>query len=55
MREIVRINADLARLGNLLTLGIDEESLDPVEAMDLLTEIHTRQAEVKASIKHLAR
>ena len=34
---------------------VDEESLDPSEAMDLLTEIRTRQVEVKANIKLLPR
>ena len=50
VRELVRTNADLARLGNLLKLGIDEEALDPVTATELLTEIRTRQAEVKAAL-----
>ena len=50
MRALVRVNADLARLGNLLKLGIDEEALDPVTATNLLDEIRTRQAEVKAAL-----
>jgi hypothetical protein len=53
VRELVRINADLARLGNLLKLGIDEESLDPAAATELIAEIRKRQAEVKAEIQKL--
>ena len=53
VRELVRINADLARLGNLLKLGIDEEALDPATAEDLLTEIRNRQAEVKAAVRDM--
>ena len=53
VRELVRINADLARLGNLLKLGIDEETLDPAAATDLIAEIRTRQVEVKARLAGL--
>lgn len=50
VRDLVQINADLARLGNLLKLGIDEEALDPATVEDLLTEIRNRLAEVKAAL-----
>ena len=48
IRELVRINADLARLGNLLKLGIDEENLERDKAMELLAEIRMRPGRDKA-------
>ena len=53
VRDMVRVNADLARLGNLLKLGIDEESLDPSTAMDLLGNIRTRQAQIAAILEDM--
>ena len=53
VRDMVRVNADLARLGNLLKLGIDEESLDPSAAMDLLGNIRTRQAQIAAILEDM--
>ena len=45
------LGADLARLGNLLKLRIDEKALDLATATELLTEIHMRQGEVKAAVR----
>ena len=45
--------ADLARLGNLLKLGIDEENLECDKAMELLAEIRIRQGEIKQKIRDL--
>lgn len=53
VRELLRINADLARLGNLLKLGIVEEALDHGDAMALIGDIRKRQAELKIVIKRM--
>lgn len=45
IRDLLKVNAGLARLGNLLKLGIDEGGLAHGDVMDLLTEIRMRQGE----------
>jgi hypothetical protein len=57
IRDLLKVNADLARLGNLLKLALDDDAwrapgtdLD-VEA--LLLELAARQAELKAAVRAL--
>ena len=45
-----KANADLARLGNLLKLGIAEETLDEARMASLLSEIHQGQREVREAV-----
>lgn len=54
IRDLLKINADLARLGNLLKLGIDEGNLTHDSAMDLMTEIRIRQGEIKLLVTNIA-
>lgn len=54
IRDLLKINADLARLGNLLKLGIDEGNLTHDSAMDLMTEIRMRQGEIKLLVGNIA-
>jgi hypothetical protein len=49
IEELYRINADIARLGNLLKLGIDEGILSEEKASDLLREIRATQGILKES------
>ena len=54
VRDLLKVNADLARLGNLLKLAIDEDTASHGDVMDLLTEIRIRQGEIKQLVKALA-
>lgn len=54
IRDLLAVNADLARLGNLLKLGIDEGNLTHDSAMDLMTEIRIRQGEIKLLVTNIA-
>ena len=54
VRDLLKVNADLARLGNLLKLAIDEGTASHGDVMDLLTEIRIRQGEIKQLVKALA-
>ena len=45
-----KANADLARLGNLLKLGIAEETLDEARVASLLSEIRDGQREVREAV-----
>ena len=59
VRDLLKVNADLARLGNLLKLVIDEGTashgdVTHGDVMDLLTEIRIRQGEIKQLVTALA-
>lgn len=50
---LVKINADLARLGNLLRMALDDPDFNPPEGMDLkalLNSVRETQATLKTKI-----
>lgn len=51
IRDLMKINADLARLGNLLKMAIDEEQ--PMAVITLADQISETQALLKTKIKEL--
>jgi len=51
IRELLAVNADLARLGNLLVLAIDEEP--SLAGLKLLDDIRATQVLLKEKIKQL--
>jgi hypothetical protein len=54
--ELVRVNADLARLGNLLRMALTDEEFVPPEGMDLdslFESIRKTQYTLKTKIKEL--
>lgn len=51
VRDLLKINADLARLGNLLKLAIDEEQ--PMAVLELADQIKSTQDLLKQKIKEL--
>jgi len=54
--ELVRVNADLARLGNLLRMALTDEEFVPPEGVDLdslFDTIRETQITLKAKIKEL--
>ena len=53
VRDLLRVNADLARAGNLLKLAIDEGTATHGDVMDLLTEIRLRQGEIKQLVARI--
>ena len=48
-----RANADLARLGNLLKMGMDEETLDRAGADSLLRQIRSGQNEIRRLVREI--
>ena len=55
---LLEVNADLARLGNLLRLALADEDFEPPGNMDLETlflEIRTTQYAVKAKLEEIDR
>ncbi len=50
VRDLLRINADLARLGNLLKLTLDEGKGDQEKINGLITNAHQTQAQLKKKI-----
>ena len=58
VRDLLKVNADLARAGNLLKLAIDEGvtshgDVTHGDVMDLLTEIRLRQGEIKRIVARI--
>ena len=57
IRDLLKVNADLARLGNLLKLALDDEGWRaPGSGLDveaILLDLAARQAELKAAVKAL--
>ena len=54
--EMVKINADLARLGNLFRMALDDPDFTPPEGMDLedlLENIRSTQSTLKAKLNEL--
>jgi len=51
IRDLLKVNADLARLGNLLLLAIDEEP--SLAGLKLLDDIRETQTLLKEKIKQL--
>lgn len=51
VKDLMKINADLARLGNLFKMAIDEEQT--ISAIKLMDEIKDTQDLLKARIKDL--
>lgn len=51
VRDLLKVNADLARLGNLLKLALDEEQ--SIAVLKLADEIQTTQALLKQKIRSL--
>lgn len=51
IKELLKINADLARLGNLFKLAIDEGTKPEEEINDLIEEIKGTQDLLKEAIK----
>lgn len=54
--ELIKINADLARLGNLLRMALDDDEFQPPEGMDLETlfgKMRDTQTILKAKIEAL--
>ncbi|NVK20545.1 MAG: hypothetical protein HWE30_17775 [Methylocystaceae bacterium] len=51
IRDLMKINADLARLGNLLKLAIDEEQ--PMAVLELADQVKSTQDLLKQKIKEL--
>ena len=51
--KLVKVNADLARFGNLLMMGLTDETLDRDEANKLLRETRDLQGEMRLAIKEL--
>ena len=54
IRDLLRVNADLARLGNLLKLAIDEGAAAHSEVLELLNQVRIRQGEIKLLVKEVA-
>ncbi|MFN4277998.1 MAG: hypothetical protein ACK4FJ_17015 [Ferrovibrio sp.] len=56
VRDLLRINADLARLGNLMKLILDDESLVLPDGMDfrgLFDSIRETQILLKSKVREL--
>ena len=56
--DLIKINADLARLGNLFKLALDAPKFIPPEGVDLeklLTNVRETQAVLKTKIAELSR
>lgn len=51
VRDLLKINADLARLGNLLKMAIDEDQ--SIAILDLADQIRKTQALLKTKIREL--
>jgi hypothetical protein len=54
--ELVKINADMARLGNLLRMAIDDPEFTPPEGVDLedlFDRIRSTQSNLKAKVEEL--
>lgn len=52
IRDLLRINADIARLGGLLKMAISSGA-DQVKANSLIREIAQRQNELKAAVARI--
>jgi len=50
VRDLLKVNADLARLGNLLKLAVDERPEDDAEFAKLIDSIQTTQADLKRCV-----
>jgi pyruvate-formate lyase len=53
IRDLLRINADIARLGGLLKMAVSSGA-DPARANNLIREIALRQSELKAAAAQMA-
>lgn len=56
VRDLLKINADLARLGNLLKLALDDSDFEPPAGVDLpglFQDIREAQLQLKAKIAEL--
>lgn len=59
VRDLLKVNADLARLGNLLRLALDDDAWKanddgrPVDVEELIASIRDRQSALKDRIKEL--
>ena len=50
---LLKLNADLARLGNLFKLAIDEENLWPEKLEGIIEEIRSTQKTIKEKVKKI--
>lgn len=50
LRDLLKVNADLARLGNLLKLAVDERPDDAAEFAKLIDSIKSTQADLKSCV-----
>jgi hypothetical protein len=53
VRELARVNADQARLGNLLKLYLQDPQPDHAAAIQLLVDIRDLQAELKIMVRSI--